>query len=207
MVERGRPDDPDDDLADPVDAGGRVGGRVGRGDAIAPGAPVPVVPVDPDLDPADPGQPDDRGLGRPGRPRRPRRARPDVLAAVAAGGMVGASARHALAEWLPAAPGRFPWATFWTNLSGSFLLGLFLVLLLERLPPTRHLRPFVATGVFGAFTTMSTYQVETALLVRDGHPLTAALYAVGSLAAGVVLAYAGMRAARRATPPRTAVGR
>jgi CrcB protein len=206
MVERRRAGDPVDPVDDPVVAVGPVG----LGDAIAPGMPVvPVVPVDPDLDPADPGQPDDRGLGRPGRTRRPRprRARPDVLAAVAAGGMVGASARHGLAEWLPAAPGRFPWATFWTNLSGSFLLGLFLVLLLERFPPTRHLRPFVATGIFGAFTTMSTYQVETALLVRDGHPLTAALYVVGSLAAGVVLAHAGTRAARLAAPRRTAASR
>jgi CrcB protein len=129
------------------------------------------------------------------------RARPDVLAVIAAGGMLGASARYGIARWLPTEPCRFPWATFWTNLSGSFLLGLFLVLVLERFPPTRYLRPFVATGIIGAFTTMSTYEVETALLVKDGHLLTALLYGVGSLFAGVVLAYAGIRAGRL-TPQR-----
>ncbi|HET6953967.1 MAG TPA: CrcB family protein, partial [Acidimicrobiales bacterium] len=102
-----------------------------------------------------------------------------------------------VARLLPTHPGGFPWATFWTNLTGAFVLGLFLVLTLERFPPTRHLRPFVATGVLGAFTTMSTYQVETVLLVKDGHPLTAGLYAAGSLAAGLILAHAGMAAGRR----------
>ncbi len=87
------------------------------------------------------------------------------------------------------------------NVSGSFLLGLFLVLLLERFPPTRLLRPFLATGVLGAFTTMSTYQVETALLVKDGHGATAVLYSVGSLVAGLGAAYLGIRSGRL-TPPR-----
>lgn len=134
-----------------------------------------VIPVDPDLAPAVPG----------------------TLAVIALGGMVGASARYGVARWLPTDPGRFPWATFWTNLSGSFLLGLLLVLVIERLPPTRYLRPFVATGILGAFTTMSTYEVETALLLKDGHTATALLYGVGSLAAGLALAAAGIRVGRR----------
>jgi CrcB protein len=115
--------------------------------------------------------------------------------------MIGASARYGIAEALPTDPGGFPWATFWTNLSGSFLLGLFLVLVLERFPPTRYLRPFVATGILGAFTTMSTYEVETALLLKDGHTVTGLLYGIGSLLAGLAVAYAGIRAGRR-IPPR-----
>lgn len=116
--------------------------------------------------------------------------------------MLGASARYGVAQLLPTRPGRFPWATFWTNLSGSFLLGLLLVLLLERFPPTRLARPFLATGILGAFTTMSTYEVETALLVTDGHPLTAVVYGLGSLGAGLLLAAAGMRTGRLAPPRR-----
>ena len=131
----------------------------------------------------------------PDPPRR-RTARPDVLAAVAAGGMVGAAARHGLSQWLPGGRGSFPWATFWVNVSGSFLLGLVLVLVLERFPPTRLVRPFLATGVLGAFTTMSTYGVELALLLDDGRPLTAAAYGLGTPAAGLALALAGMRAGR-----------
>jgi CrcB protein len=119
------------------------------------------------------------------------------LAVIAAGGMLGASARYGIARLLPPARGEFPWATFWTNVSGSFLLGLFLIVSFERLPSRHHLRLFVATGILGAFTTMSTYVVESALLVKDGHAWTATLYAVGSLGAGLGLAYAGMLTGRR----------
>ena len=87
-------------------------------------------------------------------------------------------------------------------MSGSFLLGLLLVLVLERFPPTRLLRPFLATGVLGAFTTMSTYQVETALLIKDGHAMTALAYGPGSIVAGLILAYAGILAGRL-TPARS----
>ena len=132
------------------------------------------------------------GGGRPGGGR----AAPGVLAAVAVGGMIGASARYGLARAIPARPGGVPWATLGANLAGSFLLGLVLVVVLERFPPTRHLRPFLATGVLGAFTTMSTFQVEIALLIRDGHATTGLAYGLGSLAAGLGLAYAGVVAGR-----------
>ena len=162
-----------------------------------------VIPIDPDLVPSDPAEPTIGPTTTARRaPHRPSgRARPDVLAVIALGGMLGASARYGIAQWLPTAHGGFPWATFWTNLSGSFLLGLLLVLLLERFPPTRLVRPFLATGILGAFTTMSTYEVETALLIKDGHAATGLLYGLGSLVAGLALAYAGILAGRL-TPPR-----
>ncbi|MEO5680451.1 MAG: fluoride efflux transporter CrcB [Acidimicrobiales bacterium] len=159
-----------------------------------------VIPIDPDLAPTDRGEPT-VGHPRRSRQRHPGRARPDVLAAISLGGMLGGSARYGIAQLLPTRPGRFPWATFSTNLSGSFILGLFLVLLLERFPPTRLVRPFLATGVLGAFTTMSTYEVETALLLKDGHPLAGVVYGLGSLVAGLVLAYTGILAGRL-TPAR-----
>lgn len=122
--------------------------------------------------------------------------RPAVLAVIAIGGMLGATARFKLSEALHTTADRFPWATFWTNVSGSFLLGFLLVVLLERFPPTRYLRPFLATGILGAYTTMSTYTVETALLFKDGHAATAMLYGLGSIVVGVLLAYAGIATAR-----------
>ncbi|HEY4610900.1 MAG TPA: CrcB family protein, partial [Ilumatobacteraceae bacterium] len=87
----------------------------------------------------------------------------DVLAAIAVGGILGATARFEVAQALPNSPGRFPWATFWTNMTGSLALGFLLVLLLKVSRGHRLLRPFLATGVLGAFTTMSTYLVETAV--------------------------------------------
>jgi CrcB protein len=133
--------------------------------------------------------------------RRHGRAQPDVLGVIALGGMVGSTARFKLAEAIPTEPGHFPWATFWTNLSGSFLLGFGLIVLLERFPPSRYLRPFLATGILGAYTTMSTYLVDTAVLIKDGHTATGLLYGLGSLGAGLVCAYAGIVAARL-TPQR-----
>ncbi len=153
-------------------------------------------PVDP-LGPAPPGTAVRRG-GSPASGR----LQPSVLAAVAAGGMLGASARFGVAQWVPTRPGRFPSATWWTNLSGSFLLGLLLVVLLERLATSRHLRPFLATGILGAFTTMSTYQVEAALLLRQGHAATGVAYGTLSLAVGIALAYAGTLVGRRLGPTR-----
>ncbi|HEV3227186.1 MAG TPA: fluoride efflux transporter CrcB [Acidimicrobiales bacterium] len=134
------------------------------------------IPIDPDATPSD-------------------RVRADVLAVIALGGMLGASARYGIARWLTTRPDGFPWATFWTNVSGSLVLGFSLVVILERLRRSRLARPFLATGVIGAFTTMSTYAVETALLVKDGHVLTGVVYALGSLVAGTVGAYGGMRIA------------
>jgi CrcB protein len=125
-----------------------------------------------------------------------RRVRPDVLAAIAVGGVLGATARFELAQALPTSSGTFPWATFWTNMSGSLALGFLLVMLLEHGPTHRLLRPFLATGILGAFTTMSTYLVETAVLIKDGHATVGVTYGVSSLAVGLFLAFAGMSGAR-----------
>jgi len=123
-------------------------------------------------------------------------AGPGVLLAIAAGGALGAPARYGLAELVDVAPGSFPWATFWTNVSGSLALGFVLVVLVARFPPTRYLRPFVAVGFLGAFTTFSTFAVETDLLVKDGHLAVGIAYATASVAAGLAAAWAGMVLAR-----------
>ncbi|HZQ27723.1 MAG TPA: fluoride efflux transporter CrcB [Acidimicrobiales bacterium] len=128
--------------------------------------------------------------------RRTSRAQLDVLAAVAAGGALGAPARYAVAQVVHVAKGGFPWATFWTNVSGSFALGFLLVLVIERFPPTRYVRPFFATGFLGAFTTFSTFTVEVDLLVKDGHAVAGVVYALTSVVAGLVAAWAGILLAR-----------
>jgi CrcB protein len=165
-------------------------------DVITPGT----IPTDPDLGLSDPGEFVVTGTRRVPR-RRGGRVRPGVLGVIALGGMLGATARFKLVEALPTEAGRFPWASFWVNLSGSLVLGFALILLLERFPPTRYIRPFLATGILGAYTTMSTYLVDTAVLIKDGHAVTGLTYGIGSLVAGLFLAYAGIVAARL-TPQR-----
>jgi fluoride exporter len=105
--------------------------------------------------------------------------------------MAGASARYGVSALAAVRPGAFPWATFWTNLSGSFILGLLLVLLIERFPPTRYVRAFAGTGFLGAYTTFSTFSVEADLLLKDGHTALATVYVLASLVGGLTLAWAG----------------
>lgn len=161
-----------------------------------PAEPVPGgrLPIDPDLSPADPAQPDVGDVPKEHFTRR--RTEPSILAAIALGGALGAAARYGVAQLVPVAADAFPWATFLTNVSGSFALGLTLALLLERFPPTRYLRPFVATGFLGAYTTYSTFAVETDVLIKDGKLILAVVYATASLLAGFAAVWGGIWAAR-----------
>ncbi|HEY8525011.1 MAG TPA: CrcB family protein [Acidimicrobiales bacterium] len=140
------------------------------------------------------------GHGPPPRARGRGRAEPSVLAAIALGGALGAPVRYGVTQLFPGGLGRFPWGTVTANVTGSFALGLALALILDRFPPTRYLRPFVATGFLGAYTTYSTFAVEADLLVRDGSPIVAVGYAAGSLLAGLAAAGVGIRAARIVPP-------
>lgn len=128
--------------------------------------------------------------------RRRRRTPPGVLAAVSLGGALGASARYGVAQLVPVTAGSFPWATFLTNVTASFAVGLVLVVVLERFPPNRYLRPFLGTGLIGAYSTYSTFAVETDLLIKDSHATLAAGYAIATLLAGLVGVWAGMRCGR-----------
>jgi CrcB protein len=125
---------------------------------------------------------------------------PALLAAIAAGGALGGVCRYGVARAVPTAANGFPWATFWTNVSGSLLLGLVVVLAVRRFPENRWIRPFLATGVLGAYTTFSTLVVETDLLAGHGYGSTAALYAGASLVAGFAAAWAGLTLGRRLWP-------
>ena len=122
--------------------------------------------------------------------------RPHVVAVIAIGGALGAPARYEVSQLIHVAPDSFPWATFATNLSGAFVLGLFLTFVIERLPRTRYLRPFLAIGFLGAFTTFSTMAVETVTLVKDGFVLLGAGYLIVSVAAGLGITYSGIVMAR-----------
>jgi len=153
------------------------------------GDPVDELPLDPDIELDGPSRP---------LPRRPtRRIEPRLLVAISLGAMAGATARYELAVRIRVPPGGFPWATFWTNVSGSFVLGLLLVLLVgrfvtERFPTARDVRAAAGTGFLGAYTTFSTFSVETDVLLKAGHAGVAAGYVVASLVVGITAAWAGI---------------
>lgn len=120
-----------------------------------------------------------------------------LLLAVALGGALGAVARHAASSWVQAATGGvFPWGTLAVNVAGSFALG-FLLIALEGGGAPDGLRPFLAVGVLGSFTTFSTFSYDTVALFRDGEPARAGAYALGSVLLAVAAALAGMAVAAR----------
>jgi len=113
--------------------------------------------------------------------------------AIAVAGAFGALARYGLDGWISRrAPTSFPWGTFAINVTGSFLLGLAFVLTTERFRPDPWLRSAVTIGFLGAYTTFSTFSLETYRLVEDGAYGLALANVVGSVAAGLTAVYAGV---------------
>jgi len=119
------------------------------------------------------------------------------LAAIFAGGCVGALLRALVVEWVPAAPGAWPWATFAINVAGAFLLGYAVTRLQERLPLSAYRRPLLGTGFCGALTTFSTMQLELLGMLDHGRTALAGGYAAASVAAGFLAVAAATKLVRR----------
>jgi CrcB protein len=151
------------------------------------------LPIDPDLAADDSSQP--AAEHRPSGPAADRR-NPVTLASVAAGGFIGASARYEVGLMFPVAAASFPVTTFLINTSGAFALGVILALILERLPTSRHLRPFACVGVLGAWTTMSTLATESAVLIKGGFVPLALLYMAATAVGGVAATAVGIALSR-----------
>ena len=126
-----------------------------------------------------------------------------AVPAVALGGALGGAARFGVDLLLPTGAAELPQATLAVNVIGSFLLALLLVLVLEVWPPTRHVRPFLAVGFLGSFTTFSTWMVEFDQMLADGADLLAVTYLAVSLLAGLAAAVLGLLLGRWAAARRS----
>lgn len=121
-----------------------------------------------------------------------------VWIAIAGGGAAGALSRWLMTTGVQRWLGRdFPWGTLSVNVLGSFVMGLLVLLFIERFDPGPALRPGLLVGFLGAFTTFSTFAVETLNLVQGEMPLRAFLYVLVSVGACVCAALAGMLLARQ----------
>ena len=114
-----------------------------------------------------------------------------VLAVVAIGGAIGAAGRYGVDVVLPAAPRGFPLGTFLVNVIGCLLIGV-LAGVVFRPGAHRLLRPFVAVGVLGGFTTFSTYTVEAVTLALDDAAGTALGYLLATVAGSVLAVESGL---------------
>ena len=121
---------------------------------------------------------------------------PRKLAAIYAGGVVGALVRVGLAEAASIDPGQWPWATFAANMAGALLLGYFFALYRDHPPESLH-HPFLGTGVCGTLTTFSTMQLELYEMVDGGYLALAAAYCAATIAVGYLFLRIGIGLERR----------
>ena len=102
--------------------------------------------------------------------------------AVAIGGAIGALARYGMSLLMAAADGhKFPLATMSVNVLGSFAMGVLFVLVVEKSLLPDSVRPVLMIGFLGAFTTFSTFSLDTLSLWQNGDLFLALLYALGTV--------------------------
>lgn len=139
-----------------------------------------------------PMDPDD---GSENRGPRGLRLRFSALALVFVGGVFGTTARYGIETAIPYRSPDWPVATFAINILGAFVLGLVLETLARRGPDVgvrQRVRLLVGTGFCGAFTTYSTFALETVTSIRDGHWATALAYGSSTVLLGALAAWAGI---------------
>jgi CrcB protein len=115
---------------------------------------------------------------------------------IALGGSLGAVARYGLSTFVYHVTSEvFPWGTLAINLIGSFFIGIFIELFDSAVIPTEW-RSFITIGFLGAFTTFSTYTLETVNLLRDGELRLATFNVVASNFAAILFLVLGIYSSR-----------
>lgn len=113
---------------------------------------------------------------------------------VGAGGALGAMARYGFSSMIGRLwPMSFPLATLLVNIIGSIAMGLFVGLMAKLLPANQEeLRLFVAVGIFGGFTTFSSFSLDTIVLIERGELIQAITYVALSVVVCLIGLYLGL---------------
>lgn len=120
------------------------------------------------------------------------------ILSIAVGGAFGAVARYLInASPLNNLFQSFPFPTFFINVTGSFLIGFFLILLTDKFTVGDNFRFAIMIGFLGAFTTFSTFEMEIWGLIKENQYLTAFIYLFLSVAVGFIGVVAGITLARK----------
>ena len=116
---------------------------------------------------------------------------------VALGGALGSVCRYLVGVGAGRLLGAdFPFGTMIVNIVGSFVMGLFIELLAVRFDGSESLRLFVAVGILGGFTTLSSFSLDSVVLFERGAIGAAALYVGGSIVLSLAALVAGLHFAR-----------
>jgi len=112
---------------------------------------------------------------------------------IAAGGAFGAVARFFLSTWVyNRTQQNFPYGTFLVNLVGCFLLGLFYTIFLQKSAVNPQIRSMITVGFLGAFTTFSTFSLETLNIIKEGNIGIGLLYVGSSIFLGILFVWLGI---------------
>lgn len=120
----------------------------------------------------------------------------NTLIFIACGGAVGALLRYSLQVAIPAAAGKLPVAMLLANVLGSLAMGILFVLIQEKTLLAEWLRPLLMVGLLGAFTTFSTFSLDTIRLLEAGHFTVAVTNILLSVVLSVGAAYIGITITR-----------
>ncbi len=121
----------------------------------------------------------------------------NTIAAIAAGGAIGALARHGVNITAAKLLGmNFPYGTLTVNILGSFVMGVLVVIFANIWQPTDSIRVFLVTGFLGAFTTFSTFSMDFAALFERGDYLQSGIYLSASVILSIAALFAGMAIVR-----------
>ncbi|WP_423067881.1 fluoride efflux transporter CrcB [Devosia sp. CN2-171] len=116
---------------------------------------------------------------------------------VGIGGALGAMLRYGAQVAIGNLPNGFPVSTFLINIVGSVAMGVLIGLLAKFTPQYQNeIRLFVAVGIFGGFTTFSSFSLDAIVLIERGDILQAGVYIVGSVLLSVAGLWMGLTAMR-----------
>ncbi len=115
---------------------------------------------------------------------------------VGAGGFIGSVLRYMLSLAGQMLSLTFPHGTLWANLLGCLVLGIVTALAAETGTLSHPTRLFLATGLCGGFTTMSTFTHETVQFARNSEYLYAGVYTVATIAGCAAMFYIGLLAVK-----------
>lgn len=120
------------------------------------------------------------------------------LIAIAVGGAIGALLRFAMSSGVHKVFGRdFPYGTLAVNVLGSLLIGVLFILLIEKLAVAAEWRLGLMVGFLGAFTTFSTFSLETFALLEDGAFIKAGLNVLLSVVLCLAATWLGISLGRQ----------
>jgi CrcB protein len=120
-----------------------------------------------------------------------------TMLVIAVGAAVGANLRYALSLWAARQWGAaFPYGTLLINVSGSFAIGVVMVLLTTRFTSGDAWRLLLVTGLLGGFTTFSSFSYESYMLLLSGSWFAAGVNILASIGLGLVGVFLGVGMAR-----------